>query len=81
MIDGEGFFIQIILKLSLTEDSSEQTAALSKGILFLLTAMPAGTVIAMLAELFDADAIFASRAIAWTTLLALLTVPVMGMLL
>ena len=52
-----------------------------KGILFLLTAMPAGTVIAMQAELYDSDAVFASRAIAWTTLLALFTVPVMGMLL
>ena len=52
-----------------------------KGILFLLTAMPAGTVIAMQAEIFDGDAIFASRAIAWSTLLALITVPMMGMLL
>lgn len=52
-----------------------------KGILFLLTAMPAGTVIAMQAELYDSDAVFASRAIAWTTLLALFTVPVMGALL
>lgn len=52
-----------------------------KGILFLLTAMPAGTVIAMQAEVYDSDAVFASRAIAWTTLLALFTVPVMGMLL
>ena len=52
-----------------------------RGVLFLLTAMPAGTVIAMLAEVYDSDAVFASRAIAWTTLLALLTVPVMGMLL
>ena len=52
-----------------------------KGIVFLLTAMPAGTVIAMQAELYDGDAVFASRAIAWTTLLALLTVPVLGQLL
>ena len=52
-----------------------------KGILFLLTAMPAGTVIAMQAEVYDSDAVFASRAIAWTTLLALFTVPVLGMLL
>ncbi len=52
-----------------------------KGILFLLTAMPAGTVIAMQAEVYDSDAVFASRAIAWTTLLALFTVPLMGMLL
>ena len=52
-----------------------------RGVLFLLTAMPAGTVIAMLAEVYDSDAVFASRAIAWTTLLALLTVPIMGLLL
>jgi len=52
-----------------------------KGIVFLLTGMPAGTVIAMLAEAYDGDAVFASRAVAWTTLLALLTVPVLGMLL
>lgn len=52
-----------------------------KGVIFLLTAMPAGTVIAMQAELYDADAVFASRAIAWTTLLALFTVPMMGLLL
>ena len=52
-----------------------------KGILFLLTAMPAGTVIAMLAEVYDSDAVFASRAIAWTTLLALVSVPMMGLLL
>ncbi len=52
-----------------------------KGILFLLTAMPAGTVIAMQAELYDGDSVFASRAIAWTTLLALFTVPVLGQLL
>ncbi|MBR5287401.1 MAG: AEC family transporter [Clostridia bacterium] len=52
-----------------------------RGVLFLLTAMPAGTVIAMLAEVYDSDAVFASRAIAWTTLLALATVPALGMLL
>ena len=52
-----------------------------KGILFLLSAMPAGTVIAMQAEVYDSDAVFASRAIAWTTLLALVSVPVLGQLL
>lgn len=52
-----------------------------KNIVFLLTAMPAGTVIAMLAEAYDGDAVFASRAVAWTTLLALLTIPMMGILL
>ncbi len=56
-------------------------AAPVKGILFLLTAMPAGTVIAMQAEIYGGDATFASRAIAWTTLLALVSVPMMGLLL
>jgi len=52
-----------------------------RSVLFLLTAMPAATVIAMQAELLDGDAVFASRAIAYCTLLSLVTVPVMGMLL
>ncbi|MBR5225995.1 MAG: AEC family transporter [Clostridia bacterium] len=52
-----------------------------KAVLFLLTAMPPATVIAMQAELYDGDAVFASRAIAYATLLSLVTVPVMGMLL
>ena len=43
--------------------------------------IPAGTVIAMQAELYDGDAVFASRAIAYCTLLSLVTVPLMGMLL
>ena len=52
-----------------------------RDIVFLLTAMPAATVTAMQAELYDGDAVFASRAIAYCTLLSLVTVPVMGMLL
>lgn len=51
------------------------------GTLFLLTAMPCGTMTAMQAELYGGDSVFASRAIAYSTLLALLTVPVMSMLL
>ena len=49
--------------------------------MFLLTAMPAGTMTAMQAELYGGDAVFASRAIAYSTLLSLLTVPLIGMLL
>ena len=52
-----------------------------RAVLFLLTAMPPATVIAMQAELYGGDAVFASRAIAYATLLSLVTVPVMGMLL
>ena len=49
--------------------------------LLLLTAMPCATVSAMQAELYDGDAVFASRAIAYSTLLSVLTVPVLSMLL
>lgn len=49
--------------------------------LFLLTAMPSGTMTAMQAELYGGDKIFAARAIAYSTLLSLITVPVMSMLL
>jgi len=52
-----------------------------RDVVFLLTAMPAATVIAMQAELYDGDAVFASRAIAYCTLLSLVTVPLLGMLL
>ena len=51
------------------------------GTLLLLTAMPCATVSAMQAELYDGDAVFASRAIAYSTLLSVLTVPVLSMLL
>ena len=51
------------------------------GTLFLLTAMPAGTMTAMQAELYGGDAVFASRAIAYSTLLSLLSVPALSMLL
>lgn len=48
--------------------------------MFLLTAMPAATMTAMQAELYGGDAVFASRAIAYSTLLSLATVPLIGML-
>ena len=49
--------------------------------IFLLTAMPCGTLTAMHAELYGGDTHFAARAIAYSTLLSLATVPVMSMLL
>lgn len=51
------------------------------GTMFLLTAMPSGTMTAMQAELYGGDTVFAARAIAYSTLLSLLTVPLMSMLL
>ena len=49
--------------------------------LYLLTAMPCGTLSAMQAELYGGDSRFAARAIAYSTLLSLATVPVMSLLL
>lgn len=51
------------------------------GTMLLLTAMPSGTMTAMQAELYGGDNIFAARAIAYSTLLSLLTVPLVCMLL
>ena len=51
------------------------------GTVFILTAMPSGTMTAMQAELYGGDAVFAARAIAYTTLLSLASVPVMSLLL
>lgn len=51
------------------------------GTMFLLTAMPCGTMTAMQAELYGGDKVFAARAIAYSTLLSLITVPMMSMLL
>lgn len=51
------------------------------GTIFILTAMPSGTMSAMQAELYDGDAVFAARAIAYSTLLSLVTVPLMSLLL
>ena len=48
--------------------------------IFLLTAMPCGTMTAMQAELYGGDSVFASRAIAYSTLLSLLSVPFVSML-
>ena len=51
------------------------------GTMFILTAMPCGTMASMQSELYGGDKIFAARAIAYSTLLSLVTVPVMSMLL
>ena len=51
------------------------------GTLFILTAMPCGTMNAMQAELYGGDKVFAARAIAYATLLSLVTVPILSMLL
>lgn len=49
--------------------------------MFLLTAMPNSTMVANQAELYGGDHVFAARAIAYSTLLSMLTVPVMSLLL
>ena len=48
-----------------------------KGVMFLLTAMPAGSTTSMMAELYGKDADFAARGVAYTTLLSLVTIPLM----
>ena len=48
--------------------------------LYLLTAMPCGTLSAMQAELYGGDARFAARTIAYSTLLSLFTVPLVSIL-
>lgn len=52
-----------------------------KSVLFLLTAMPAGSTTSMMAELYGKDADFAARSVAYTTLLSLFTIPLMCQLL
>ncbi len=52
-----------------------------KGVMFLLTAMPAGSTTSMMAELYGKDADFAARGVAYTTLLSLGTIPLMCQLL
>lgn len=49
--------------------------------LFILTAMPCGTMVSMQAELYHGDVSFASKAVAWSTLLAIATVPILCTLL
>ncbi|MBR4458809.1 MAG: AEC family transporter [Clostridia bacterium] len=49
-------------------------------VVFILTAMPLGTLIAMLAELYNGEAAFAARSVAWTTLLSLGTIPLLSLL-
>ncbi|MBQ5761131.1 MAG: AEC family transporter, partial [Clostridia bacterium] len=47
-------------------------------VLMILTAMPAGTTTAILAEGYGQDHIFASKAVFVTTVLSLVTVPLMA---
>ena len=49
-------------------------------VIFILTAMPLGTLVSMLAELYHADVAFAARTVAWSTLLSLGTIPLMLLL-
>jgi hypothetical protein len=49
--------------------------------MFLITAMPNSTMVVNQAELYGGDHVFAARAVAYTTLLSLLSVPVMSLLL
>ncbi len=46
-------------------------------VILILTAMPLGTLVSMFAELYHADAPFAARAVAWSTLLSLGTIPLL----
>lgn len=50
-------------------------------VLFVLTAMPCGTIVSMLAEIYNGDILFSARSVAWTTLLSVATIPVMCLLL
>ena len=47
-------------------------------VLMMLTAMPAGATTAILAESYKQDHIFASKAVFATTVLCLITVPIMA---
>ena len=49
--------------------------------MFLITAMPNSTMVVNQAELYGGDHVFAARAVAYTTLLSLLSVPIMSLLL
>ena len=55
-------------------------AAEIRTVIFILTAMPLGTLTSMLAELHRADTAFAARTVAWSTLLSLGTIPLMLLL-
>ncbi len=48
-----------------------------RSVMLIMTAMPLGSLIPMLAELYHNDAPFAARAVAWSTLLSLGTIPLM----
>ncbi|MBQ8092433.1 MAG: AEC family transporter [Clostridia bacterium] len=50
-------------------------------VLFVLTAMPCATVVSMQAELYHGDVLFSARTVAWSTLLSIITVPLLCLLL
>ena len=52
-----------------------------RGTMFLLAAMPNSTMVANQAELYGGDHVFAARGIAYSTLVSMITVPVMSLLL
>ena len=56
-------------------------SAAVRGTLVLLTAMPMGTMVSMQAELYGGDTVFAARACAWSTLLSMVTIPLVAMML
>ncbi len=52
-----------------------------RGTVFILSAMPAATMVSMQAELYGGDAVFAARGSAFSTLLSMVSIPLMALLL
>lgn len=50
---------------------------LATGICVILAGMPAGSTTAILAEKYDGDALFASRIVFFTTMMSLITIPIL----
>ena len=48
---------------------------------FILLAMPSGANTAMMAERYDGDSVYGSMAVSLTTLLSIITIPLMSLLL
>ena len=65
--------VYLILKPLPFDDSIQST-------LFILTAMPCATLVSMQAEMYGGDAVFASRAVAWTTLVSVFSIPLLSRL-
>lgn len=51
-----------------------------RAVMLILTAMPLGTMVSMFAELYRGDGDFAARAVGWSTLLSLGTIPLIMLL-